>query len=91
MTLPQVLYMLLGKKEHEAADARQFFTLTMAAIGSCFGKDGERLANKILDSLDGPPVPIDELIRDMPREQALIMFGAARLAELENGQETNSD
>lgn len=83
--------MLLGKKEHEAADARQFFTLTMAAIGSCFGKNGDQLANKVLDSLDGPLIPVEDIIRDMPRDQAIIMFGAARLAELENGQETNSD
>jgi hypothetical protein len=79
-TLPQVLFTFIGKQEHLAADARQQFSLTMAAIGSVFSKDGKRLAKKVFDSLEiGGPPTMEDTLDSLSDSQIKILYGADAL------------
>jgi hypothetical protein len=75
-TLPQVLFTFIGKQESLAADARQQFSLTMAAIGSIFSKDGKKLAKKVLDTLElGGPPTMEDTLDSLSDTQIKILYG----------------
>jgi hypothetical protein len=81
-TLPQVLFSYIGIQEQNAADARQMFTLTMAAIGAVFSKRGSKIAERILASLDGPDATVEDLLDELSETEALVLFGKQKLEEM---------
>lgn len=88
-TLPQVIYTFLGKLEYDAANARQQFTLTMAAIGAVFSKDGKKIARKFMSALDGPGLSTDDVFENLGEDQKLILFGQSAMEQY--GHKTDSD
>lgn len=88
--MPQLLFTAIGIQEQQAADARQHFLMTMAAIGACFAKDGQQIANKVLASLDGGPLTVEDVYQTMSDDARKVMFGQ-RQSEVLDGSETDSD
>lgn len=74
-TVPQALYAYINQTEQKAADARQQFILTMAAIGSVFSKDGEKIAKRILKTFDGGSMSSEELMETLSDTQKTVLFG----------------
>jgi hypothetical protein len=74
-TIPQALFAYFHQMEEQAADARQQFLLTMAAIGSVFSKDGEKVAKRVLDSFDGPPLKLEDVKETLSESQKAVLFG----------------
>jgi hypothetical protein len=74
-TLPQALFAYIHQMEENAADARQQFLLTMAAIGSVFSKDGEKIAKRVLKSFDGPPLTVEDVKESLTDAQKAVLFG----------------
>ncbi len=90
-TLPQVLHAYIGKQEQESADARQQFSLTMAAIGSVFSKDGKKVARNVLSSLEGPKMSDADIIDQLDDIQRKVLYGDEKLEEMGYGTKNNSD
>ena len=74
-TIPQALFAYIHQMEEQAADARQQFLLTMAAIGSIFSKDGEKIAKRVLASFDGPPLTVEDIKETLSEAQKAVLFG----------------
>lgn len=75
-----MLFTFIGKQEVLAADARQQFSLTMAAIGSVFSKDGKKIAKSILDTLElGHPETTEDVLERMSDKQIKILYGGDAL------------
>ena len=78
-TLPQVLFAWMSRQEEQAAEARQMFQLTMLAIGATFAKDGSKIANTVIDALDGGRMTEEDLIEELSEQAQLVLFGSKRL------------
>lgn len=85
-----MLFTYIGIQEQNAADARQMFTLTMAAIGAVFSKRGSKIAERILASLDGPDATVEDLLDELSETEALVLFGKERLEAMKEDTEGRS-
>lgn len=85
-TVPQALYAYIRQTEEQAADARQQFLLTMAAIGSVFSKDGDKIAKRFLETFDGGVMSKEELVETLSDSQKTVLFG-----KIEDGTKRSSD
>jgi hypothetical protein len=47
----------------------------MAAIGSVFSKDGDKIARRFLDSFEGPPLTIEDIKQELSDAQKAVLFG----------------
>lgn len=75
------MYYVVGMQEKNAADSRQQFILTMAAIGAVFSKNGKQLASNIIRTLSGPVESVDDVLDELEYDQLRIMFGDEKLEE----------
>jgi len=89
-TMPQLLFTAIGIQEQQASNARQHFMLTMAAIGACFAKDGQRIVNQIMTALDGGPDMVEDVFEEISDQAKLVLFGHSQ-TEVLSGHETDSD
>ena len=83
-TLPQILFTWVQKREQTSADARQMFQLTMAAIGSVFAKDGAKMAEEVMATLEGGAMTADEVAEKLDDTAKLVLYGSKRLGRTPN-------